>query len=505
MPSYRSAWDTLSQSSLHRICISFLNDPKELILTRSDRADKLAKLLEIIDEFETSVDCKIMTDPKMGANCLIPIDDGKTRGRILGFGTDDQGNFVRVFSCDYGLVNEYDYNEVFETNKEIVEFMPYTAIYGSFAGIEPNDGKTYDETVSRDIWNMLDMAQRTGKLYAQVVKMNESLDWLPGINRYDLVLAFRSEDGSETKLLNHEMVAKNVAQWDKIAGPVVQQLKPEHLQQEFDYESNEDDEENWEEVMGTYKHEVPPAEEKPQIDQFNDICQGFDDNLDENEKFELLAMLGLSATEIATIRELGVLNKHKPAPIIPTKAIETVQEEETKPISVEIPLTVAPKELKNDFLVTKAPSSTILWQQTHAVIILSIQVGDTPDYHLDIHDSYMMFALFPSIDAEPQLTIVNFFASIKPKSVSHQIRGLNLIIRLPKRYPGLLWTQLQIENEKFSNIKYNLDTMMPLDDDFVPIKSNEKERQSDESDDDTTDSDALVEDSESGETSFDEE
>lgn len=476
---------------------------------RDDCFEKEDKLNKIIDEFEASAECQVMIEPKTGDNCLIPLDDGKTRGRIIGFGSDDQGDYVDVFSCDHGRINTYGYDEVFETNKEIVEFMPYTAIFGSFAGIEPIDGKSYDKSASSEIWNILQDAQQKGKLYAQVVKVKESLDWLPGIYRYDLVLAAQSNDGKEIKLLNHELVNMGLARWDDVAGPVIKELKSDHLRQEFNDDSDTDEPENWEAALGSYKHEAPPVEDETQ--EFKNIHE----NLDEEEQLTLLKMCGATDTEIAAIRHFNHLNKSAPIPVPETKAIETIKEDtiqeettEAEEIVTPSPNTTVkkcPEELKNDYLIYKAPPSTILWQQTHEVVILSIHVGDTPDYHLEVRESYMIFAHFISTDEEPRLNIVNFFGAINQKLVSHQVRGLNIIVRLPKRFPGLLWTQLQREDEKFAHIKYNLDTMNPLDEDFLPDKNTDKEKDSNTSDDNSCDSDELFEDSDSDEVIFDDE
>lgn len=473
---------------------------------RDDHLEKEDKLNKIIDEFEASADCQVMKEPKTGDNCLIPLEDGKTRGRIIGFGSDDQGDYVEVFSCDYGRTNTYGYDEVFETNKEIVEFMPYSAIFGSFAGIEPIDGKSYDKSASSEIWNILQDAQQKGKLYAQVAKIKESLDWLPGIYRYDLILAAQSNDGKEIKLLNHELVNKGLARWDDVAGPVIKELKSDNLRQEFNFDSDTDEPENWEAALGSYKHEASPVEDNVQ-----DIKNIKYEDLDQEEQLTILEMLGATDTQIAIIRQYGLPNKSASIPDPETKAMETIKEELIQEETIEDEILIpspkktvkkCPEEFKNDFLIYKAPPSVILWQQTHEVVILSIQVGDTPDYHLEVRESYMIFAHFISHDEEPRLNIVNFFGAINQKLVSHQIRGLNLIVRLPKRFPGLLWTQLQRENEKFAHIKYNLDTMNPLDEDFLPIKSNEKEKDSNSSDDDSGDSDELVEDSDSDEVIF---
>lgn len=494
IPTHRVTWDFLQEDSLHQVIINFLDDPKEFIIKRSDRSEQEEKLNNLIDEFETTDDCKVMKDPKAGCNCLIPLDDGKSRGRIIGFGTDEEGDYIRVFSCDIGRVSEYDYTEVFETSKEITECMPSTTIQGSFAGIVPMDGETYDKKSITEIWNLLDDAQATGKLYAKVVGSKGNLEWLPGMYRYDLVLAAKSNDGV-MKLLNHEMVAKGLAKWDTAAGPNLQQLTAEQFQNEFDNksdsESDEQTPEQWEEFVGTYKHQAP-ANDDQQLKAFEEMFKMFGDTLDEEDKFEFLSMLGATTNEISLIRQLdkNKLRQSKPAPL---KAIEPKPEEIIHDPSEKLlkAIKVPHKTSNDDYLINKAPPSQVLWQQSHTIVILSIHVGDTPDYHLEVHQSHLIYAQFPSAEEQPRLTIINFFGIIKPNLVSHQIRGLNLIIRLPKLCPGLSWSRLTIEKDKFPHIKYNLNTMNPLDDDFIPIRPNEKNKDDYDSDDDI-DSDAQV-------------
>ncbi|XP_063704627.1 putative ATP-dependent RNA helicase TDRD12 [Culicoides brevitarsis] len=482
----RATWDYISQDSLHPIRIDFMDDLQFFSLIRADRIKKLDELNILIDNFQKSEKCEVISKPERGQNCLIPIDDGLTRGRIVDFGTDDQGDFVLVFSCDIGRTNKYDFDEIFTTTKEIVEFMSFCAIKGSFAGVEPLDGDSYDEETALKIWNLVDEAQKSGILYAKVVSLKENLEWLPGIYCYDLLLVAKNDKNE--RFLNHEIVETlKLAKWDLKSGGMIQKMKPQDLEEAKD---DTDEVEEWENAVGTYKHEPEkPAENVPIDQEIQKTLETLGIDLKNKNLLEFYAMMGASPIEIAAIKHLtnaksdsstcssiGNVEKRK-------ISVPAIKENEAK--KLEIPkIEEKPEDepSNDDFLSYEYPPASLIWEETNDIVILSFpNVGENPDYHLEITKNRLIFVLWPESSeefTEPKITIINFYGHVIPELVSHNVRGLNIIVRLPKRVSGYIWRQLQKEDEKFPHIRYNLDNYKPLEEEFVEVIHEEKDTES---------------------------
>lgn len=464
----RGTWDYLNSDVLTEIEISNCDNPAEFNFVKIDRETKLDALLDLIDQFQNSDKCCIMKDPQPNTNCLIPLQDGLVRGRIIERGRDEEGDYCRIFKCDYGRAELFALEEVFETSKDIIKFLPYIAMEGGIAGITPIEGETFSKSVLSEIWTILRNAQDFGKLYAKVVGYKGNHNWLPGIYRYDLLLIIKSNDG-EIKLVNHEIVNKKLAKWDSNVGLVLQKLSAKDIEKEFERDSDEEVEEmqEWEQAIGTYEHqkESPNDVDSDTINDFKNMLE-LQSDISDDEMTLLCNAFNLPHEMIhqfLQLRKIKVESNQSPLKAIEPKPKETIQQRHVTKTCPEV------IDLKADRLIYTTRQSKILWQQNHSLIILSIPVGDTPDYHLEVHSSYMIFVHFISPDEEPRVTVINFFGTVKTEQVSHQIRGLNLRIRLPKVSYFNRWPRLTHEKENFSHIKCNLDTLKPLDEDFLPV------------------------------------
>uniref|UniRef100_A0A336LWA6 RNA helicase n=1 Tax=Culicoides sonorensis TaxID=179676 RepID=A0A336LWA6_CULSO len=473
-PRARSKWDYLDNSLLHPIVIYHLENPTEFALIRVDRVAKMTKLYEIINEFTSNPDnLKPIENPEIGDNSLVAFNESYIRGRIIEIGEDEDGPFVSVFSCDYGQITKYDATDVFETSNEIVEFMAYTAIMGSFYGITVYDG---DDILDK-MWKVIQMALKRGDVFAKVINLKENLDWLPGIYYYDLVIAAKDEKNN-VKILNQEFVAKGYAKYDQEAGSKVQKLNPKLFLKDLSEENKENEsEENWEEFVGTYKKtEASPMPSSTSTESdmeslakiTNDLFGGEDRKIDFDDE-DMINMMKMFKLE----HYIPTYQSSKAKMAVKENSIKSTASSDT---GFSSGVSVKTEELLNEpfssessfqFLINASRQPEVFWQQNDVMVITSIHLGDNHEYHLEIRKSHMIFSHFIP-NSEPHLLVINFFGLIHPKSASHQIRGLNLIIRLPKQILGVNWPRLHYEDDKFGNVKYNLDTMKILADDFEP-------------------------------------
>ena len=124
-----------------------------------------------------------------------------------------------------------------------------------------------------------------------------------------------------------------------------------------------------------------------------------------------------------------------------------VEESDTKKIEVILPAISPPTTL--DF-IHKHPK--IEWRQNDVMIYLLIAAVDCEDYSLVIDDS----SLEVTIKYKSNLiekAAMDFFSLIDSKLCSHEVRGLNIVLRLPKKFAKQEWPQLTESKEisKFLN------------------------------------------------------
>lgn len=446
-------------------------------MVRIDRIKKIDQLHEFLNErMSIQENVKVIENPTPGDNCLIKLDDEYVRGRIIKLEEDDEGKYASIFICDFGRIESYEIDEVFETSNEIVEFMSYTAIMGSFSGILENDG----DDIGDKIWNMIQKSLKRGEVYAKVMRLKENLDWLPGIYYYELVLAVQDENDKIT-ILNQEFVKKGYAKWmkdNKVANLSSDVFSKELLSNTEEIEEVRD--ESWEEFVGTHKKTevVPLASETSttsDIESLAKLSSGlFGDkeremDFDDEEMIQMMKMFKLEQYIPIYKKSKEKQESKVPKPLLAIQAPSSSTNDDSSSC-----LSSEEKPINNpttcDLLIHTTHQPEVLWQQNDFLVILKIHVSDNQDYHLEIRKNTMIFVNFLP-NEETQILVINFFGLIDVTRVSYQIRGLNLLIRLPKRFAGIFWSRLTKEDEKFSHIKYNLETMTSLDEEFEPHRT----------------------------------
>lgn len=230
---------------------------------------------------------------------------------------------------------------------------------------------------------------------------------------------------------------------------------------------NDDAEEDWEKFVGTYK----PAEVAPSVPSNanpNSIANFNLNNFEHEEFVEILNFFGCGHLA----KQLKPDNKSPNLPNLlalpaPEQEGNNIQNEDKNmnlPTIDENNVDMGPNNIKLSPLICLFKTPEVIWQQNETFVVLSIKLGDTEAYYLEIteQDLILEFKSDP-VDEEPRVLLLNFYAAIDTRLASYEKPGLNLIVRLPKLFKGINWLQLQATDEKFAYIKYNYDALIILD------------------------------------------
>lgn len=480
-----------------------MNTPHEFYGIRMDKYERFNELVKLIEEHvKTEEAQKPLEYPKIGDNCLVWFDGGYIRGRIIG--ALEEEKVWEVFGCDYGYKIDAIDSEIIPTTKEIVEFMSYCAVMISLTGVLPVEGEHFLNENTVNIFDVLEDYQVKNNLFAYVTDIKSSVDWLQPLNFYGAILVGRTAD-REYINLTQNLIEKKLIKFDPTKKSDILNFDPLFLKAEAvksgideDDTSVDDDEDDWEDLIGAsekYKAPIPAPEtenEDLDSDEFKKIVlkqyddQTNSDELDEEDIFEVLDIMHLGHL-IPGLKEQQSRLKEKiendSSPLLAIEAPPAKEINHKQDSSFEKTQSNVPHEDQLVFC-TKQPS--VNWQQTDLLVLLSIHLGDNQEYHLEVYNKYIIFAHL--VPTDNQLMVINLFGIINNKMVSHEIRGLNLIIRLPKNLPGIPWPRLTDEEEKFAHIKYNFDSLKPIDEDLRPriIGHKRRVRHDSVSDDDST-------------------
>uniref|UniRef100_A0A1A9Z0L2 Probable ATP-dependent RNA helicase spindle-E n=1 Tax=Glossina pallidipes TaxID=7398 RepID=A0A1A9Z0L2_GLOPL len=358
-------------------------------------------------------------------NCIVKYDNLYLRAKIhCIFGSEVSERLYRFFLCDYACfinVKSGDlYKDFFyETSEEIVNFIPYQAIHCHLAGIQ---------------WDRFTKRHKVSKqfLYVYAVQQNSknsetifTLCKFP-INSYIVLFYECEEEGDFTQAsLFNKVLLDN--------GGTAEDPETKHfLDSKIDFEIKELNERN-------SQHE--DAIDKPVT--FNELleCIKKCNELDAADLIELKEQkTGISGAEATTSEEAKLVNGND-------KLSEGNEQEKKEK------LTKSPQDkhrmpiLK---VLNKRPRTN--WHQNDYLIFLSIHVPDIKDYYLKVAKDQLHFAA--DIHGEENILILNLFGIVTPKLVSHELRGLNVVVRLVKSV-HITWPRLLKDPRKFTWLFYD--------------------------------------------------
>uniref|UniRef100_W8AL25 RNA helicase n=1 Tax=Ceratitis capitata TaxID=7213 RepID=W8AL25_CERCA len=394
-------------------------------------------------------------------NCIVHHDDRYLRAKLYGiFGSDPKvtttattATVYRFFLCDYACFvmakAEELYNDfLYPTTKEIVEFTPYQALHCRLAGIKliPFAHKC---KVTKDF------------LYAYAVK---ALECAPTgiaefhINSYDILLFENElEDDLQTlELLNKTLIKHGVALADeqtkhflhtKLKLPEV----PKDLcsfdellhciQRSFELELAE-----------THNAGEPTplqAIEPPQLaSEIN--SQGKTQNVVKTNPYKPLKAKGpntssdsdeeplLSSTKTSSNSDN---DRSFSSPSTSAQDTTTTSESALPPVPA----------LQANY---KRPQ--VSWYDTDCFIYLVIHAPDISDYYLEVTKNTLIFHTV--LQETPFALVLNLVGMVEPSMVSHEIRGLNVLVRLIKGV-FMKWPRLLVQTTRYPWLTYNLNAL----------------------------------------------
>lgn len=425
-------------------------------------------------------------------NCIVKYDNMYLRAKVHGvFGTSVKKRLYRFFLCDYACFTNAKSNELYndflyETTDEIVSFIPYQAVHCTLAGIQLDRfAKRYK--VTKEYLYACAVEQRTAE-----EKMSLSLNNLP-IYSYKILLyeCEKSSDFSNAEMFNRTLVDKGITSVDE--------NDKHYLKYKLclDDDDDVDDDANREEVkaqqVNTSQANTSSSSDISEVYTFEQLIECIEkshelDKLDNNLLDEATASQVLKEIKECTIEEVkeeaeknnisskqdSPLTTKKP-PQIHSELDDDEEDHCTTEDDSDNKKSSASITSSNDDSYTKTPPPILkalykrpmtTWYETDCLIFISIYAPDIVDYNLEVTQKTVY--LHTSIQGEEYVVFLHLLGSIDPQQVSHEIKGLNVIIRLVKNV-FVPWPRLLQESTKYSWLKFNynaiasseLEYMMP--------------------------------------------
>ncbi|KAL9914792.1 putative ATP-dependent RNA helicase TDRD12 [Glossina fuscipes] len=358
-------------------------------------------------------------------NCIVKYNNLYLRAKVhCIFGNEISERLYRFFLCDYACFINVKSGDLYkdflyETSEEIVNFIPYQAIHCHLAGIQ---------------WDRFTKRHKVCKqfLYVYAVQQNSkksqaifTLCKFP-INSYIVLFYECEEEGDFThaSLFNKVLLENGVT----VADPETKHF----LNSEIDFEIKELNERN-------PQHEG--AIDKPVT--FNELleCIKKCNALDAVDFIELKdEKTEISGAEATTSEEPKLIN-----------GIDKLSEENEQEKKEKLTPSLQDKHRLPPLKVLhKRPRTT--WHQNGYLIFLSIHVPDIKDYYLKVGKDQLHFAA--EIHGEENILILNLLGAVAPKLVSHELLGLNVIVRLVKCV-YITWPRLLKDPGKFGWLSYD--------------------------------------------------
>lgn len=432
-------------------------------------------------------------------NCIVKYNKLYLRAKIYGvFGEKQQQRLYRFFLCDYACFTnaktEELYNDfLYETTEEIVNFIPYQAIHCTLAGIK---------------WDRFNKRYQVTKeyLYACAVLENEANDKtasylhnLP-INSYKILLyeCEKENDFNSAILFNKSLVDNGITVYDEKTKEFLEYDIAMEEKKEFN-DNNSKDDENIEEIVDISnkynKDEVLTFEQLVEFIKANDIDCEFNEIMEDIEKIDVNKPNKTyesdnknSVIKSDTNEKPNLADNHKITEIdeiinkqkskVPTSDSEqdeqghcTSNSSSSIKSSISLSSTDASKTDGVYILSSQPPPLKALnkrpqttWYQNDCMIYLSIYAPDIKDYLLEVSPKTILFVT--DIQNEKFVLILNLLGSINPQTVSHEIKGLNVIVRLQKIIFEK-WPRLLKESTKYSWLKYNFNAFDSMDMEYI--------------------------------------
>lgn len=370
-------------------------------------------------------------------NCLCKDDEHIFRGKVLKLYSKKKE--AEVFNMDIGYSIAIGIENIYEIPDFFIRKLPFQAVKCSLAGIKKIDDwnlKNCGDRVEDILDTFKNMIIFCTKRF-DVVK-NEFLD----INYYSTV--FFNERGTK---LNEILLEANIA----VAEEDFQSVLDVHFQMPIETE-----EEDWERTPTPIKPAIKDEELQHRLKDFN--VDDFDFNFDENE-----------ITALCTNDPKVKFEKKVELPKIEEKVTDPPPIKEIN----EIPVKETEQFPK---LISLHKNAKITWQQSDHMIVLTVEATDCVNYGIDVTNRCVEVGI--EFEKHTAHNMMHLFGCIEPELVSHEIRGLSIIVRMVKLNKGVTWPRLLIQPDFKPNwLTCNYEAVMLEKEvlDFHNFKEDEKD------------------------------
>lgn len=432
-------WKHLSWNTFYEVYIKLFKNP-ESFLVLTDATDK--KLLQsFTNELENYSTWNPLESFSVGTVCAV-VDGVKIRrGKIMEIRDDD---VIDVLLVDDGEVVECQKSKLFQLPAELITKMRFQVVHCRMVGIRPKfNMTTWPPKQRQAIHNLIVTCNQPIKAYVlqKNTKPNQFCEL--GVDSYDVILI----DPKTDTHLDVLAVANNLADRDEVEKP---ELSQEQVTENIsvDEKSNAIEAQKFIDLLeGGQTLAMYNGMSSDDALENDKIADAFEDDKIEKALEDDKTEEHASESNKSKIEE--VKEEVKEAPIEVQSGVE-------EPLAhleiVEPEATVSSNDANSLCNIYK--HSRIEWRQNEVMIYMLISATDCLDYGLTVNDSSMQITIKFS-ENRCEKTLIEFYTLIDPCLTSHELRGLNIVVRLAKKVFQHDWPRLTVGKERSVFIKYS--------------------------------------------------
>lgn len=420
-------WAVLEEGEFIKVVVGIFLTPETFYVTQQSSKIDLKNLSSSIDEYSINEKMELIENPEADMICLCKDDNYIFRGKIIKLFSKRKE--VRVFNMDIGYTIVTGFENIYEISDIFIRKLPFQAVKCSLAGIQKIDDWDVKNCADH-VDNILDTFKNMIIFCTKRLNVNDDLQ---DVNYYSTV--FFNENGIK---LNEILLQEGIA----VPKEDFQSVLDLNFQMPIEIGEND-----WEEEVPT--EAKPESKEEPAQNSLKDFnLDNFDFNFDEEQCIAVCSNAGEK------------LVKKDELPKIEEKIVKTN----------ETPKELVPK------LILLHKNAKITWQQSDHMIVLTVEAIDCFNHGMDVTSRSVEIGI--QFENSTAHNMLHLFGCIDTKLVSHEIRGLSIIVRLVKLNKGVTWPRLLIQPDfKPKWLTCNYETVMMEQEvlDFHNFKGEEKD------------------------------
>ncbi|XP_070497159.1 putative ATP-dependent RNA helicase TDRD12 [Chironomus tepperi] len=419
-------WKQLKHDTSYQIVVKEYISPYSFFVVLINHENLTVK--NNLKAFEESKDHKQLISININECCLFKSNNRYLRAVILNILADGQ---IEVLLVDYGEIQKCDEKRLYEITREFLNFH-FQAVHCSMLGICPKYNMKFWPEKQRSAVYKLISKYNQKSLKMLVVKDDQKKHQFTGtkVSSYNVMLYDDESKCFLNKLAVKEGIASECIEYN------------DEL-----YESSTDDQDNdsmidtssWFSDMSNDNKELCSSLEMMKMAKSESIAGEISDYASGTDSANVMS------NDSTESKYSTPIESSESTESMSTKVISNKSTEATSIKSTEI-LT---SSLKSIF---KLPH--IEWRQNDFMIYLLISANDCTEYALSINETSLDVSIKYQ-DNNIKRTIIQLYGSLKPKFCSHELAGINIIVRLAKKLNGLNWPRLTMSKEKSIYIKFS--------------------------------------------------